>query len=77
MPDAISVILYNETIGDYVQQRIFDTDYAGVMEPWQWTFTVPNDSDTAEFVIALCSGLFETEDNPEVTISGISVTELS
>ena len=77
MPDAISAVLYNETIEDYIQQRIFDTDFNGIFEPWQWTFTIPNEGDPAEFSIYLCSGLFETENNPAVTISGISVTGLS
>ena len=38
MPEAISLVLYNKTIGSPSQQWIFDTAYYGLKEPWQWTF---------------------------------------
>ena len=77
MPEAVSAVLFNKTIGKPAQQRIFDTDYDGIMEPWQWTFTVPSNDEREEFELRLCSGLFNTDQNGEVTISGITITELS
>ena len=77
MPDAISLVLYNKAIESPAQQWIFDTDYYGTKEPWQWTFTVQPNESGEEYDLYLCSGLFGSEGNAAVTIKGFSVTELS
>ena len=77
MPDAISLVLYNKAIESPAQQWIFDTDYYGTKEPWQWTFTVQPNENGEEYDLYLCSGLFGSEGNAAVTIKGFSVTELS
>lgn len=77
MPDAVSAVLYNKTVGDIAQQRIFDTDYYGTMEPWKWTFTVPSNDAREEFELYLCAGLFEQTEDAGVKIQDISVYDIS
>lgn len=77
MPDAISAVLYNKTVGDIAEQRIFDTDYYGTIEPWQWTFTVPSNDAREEFTLYLCAGLFGQAEDAHVEIEGISVRGIS
>ena len=75
-PEEVSVILYNKTIGDIAQQRLFDWQYNSVEQNWQWTFTVPANDESEEFELYISSGLFRTEGNPIINISDISVTIL-
>ena len=77
MPDAISAVLYNKTVGDIAEQRIFDTDYYGTIGPWQWTFTVPSNDAREEFTLYLCAGLFGQAEDAHVEIEGISVRGIS
>ena len=77
MPEAISLVLYNKTIGSPSQQWIFDTAYYGLKEPWQWTFTVQPNEEGEDYELYLCSGLFGSEENGAVTVKDFSVAELS
>ena len=77
MPEAISLVLYNNAIESASQQWIFDTAYYGCKEPWQWTLTVQPHEVGEDYELYLCSGLFESEGNASVTVKGLCVTELS
>ena len=75
-PEAVSIVLYNKSIGEIAQQRIFDWEYYHNKQNWQWSFTVPNNDESEEFVLYICSGLFNTTENAPIEISGVSIVQL-